>query len=159
VPIEIRRFGSVIGGRTVRLSSVGLAGRSSIRMDARNLRAGIRAQRLIEPHASPNTTYFIVVEGGGWVGVGDEWTRIARARRPSGRPTSARGLTEHSEMCPDRGAGGADDRDTVTGRARDAGRDDLPVGVEAHGQLRQDRPTARPGHGRGRAGLTVKPRL
>ena len=26
----------------------------------------------IEPHANPNTTWFIVIEGGGWVGVGDE---------------------------------------------------------------------------------------
>ena len=41
----------------------------------------------IEPHSNPNTTYFIVVEGGGWVGVGDERTRIAAGEAASGRPT------------------------------------------------------------------------
>jgi quercetin dioxygenase-like cupin family protein len=30
----------------------------------------------ITPHSNPNTTYFIVIEGGGWVVVGDERTRV-----------------------------------------------------------------------------------
>jgi len=30
----------------------------------------------ITPHTNPNTTYFIVIEGGGWVVVGDERTRV-----------------------------------------------------------------------------------
>jgi quercetin dioxygenase-like cupin family protein len=30
----------------------------------------------IAPHSNPNTTYFLVIEGGGWVGVGDERTRV-----------------------------------------------------------------------------------
>ena len=30
----------------------------------------------IPVHSNPNTTWFIVIEGGGWVGVGDERTRI-----------------------------------------------------------------------------------
>jgi quercetin dioxygenase-like cupin family protein len=31
----------------------------------------------IEPHTNPNTTYFIVIEGGGWTLVGDERIRVA----------------------------------------------------------------------------------
>ncbi len=31
----------------------------------------------IEPHANPNATWFVVIEGGGFVRVGDEQTRIA----------------------------------------------------------------------------------
>ena len=30
----------------------------------------------ITPHSNPNWTYFLVIEGGGWVGVGDERTRV-----------------------------------------------------------------------------------
>ena len=59
--------------------SVGLTGQV-IHSDGRGVdrRARVRARtRRIEPHTNPNTTWFIVVEGGGWVGVGDERTRIA----------------------------------------------------------------------------------
>jgi quercetin dioxygenase-like cupin family protein len=28
------------------------------------------------PHANPNWTYFLVIEGGGWVGVGEDRTRV-----------------------------------------------------------------------------------
>lgn len=30
----------------------------------------------ITPHTNPNATWFIVIEGGGWVGVGDERSRV-----------------------------------------------------------------------------------
>jgi quercetin dioxygenase-like cupin family protein len=30
----------------------------------------------IAPHTNPNATWFVVIEGGGWVGVGDERSRI-----------------------------------------------------------------------------------
>ena len=33
-------------------------------------------QARITPHANPRTTLFLVIEGGGWVGVGDERTRV-----------------------------------------------------------------------------------
>jgi hypothetical protein len=55
----------------------------------------------IEPHSSPNTTWFIVVEGGGWVGVDEEWTRIAAGeaalagRRPAHRLDRALGDARH----------------------------------------------------------------
>ena len=71
---------------------------------------------------NPNTTYFIVVEGGGWVGVGDERTRIAAGEAalwPADVIHSA--WTEHSEM---RAfvveLAGADDGGAILGRARDA---------------------------------------
>jgi quercetin dioxygenase-like cupin family protein len=32
---------------------------------------------IIEPHANPNATWFVVIEGGGFVRVGDEQTRVA----------------------------------------------------------------------------------
>jgi quercetin dioxygenase-like cupin family protein len=33
-------------------------------------------QARITPHTNPNWTYFVVIEGGGWVGVGDERARV-----------------------------------------------------------------------------------
>ncbi len=30
----------------------------------------------ITPHTNPNPSYFVVIEGGGWVGVGDERARV-----------------------------------------------------------------------------------
>ena len=53
----------------------------------------------IEPHANPNTTWFIVIEGGGWVGVGDERARVAAGEAvlwPADITHAA--WTEHSEM-------------------------------------------------------------
>ena len=78
MPIEIRRFG--VGHRRPDgpIGSVGLTGQV-IHSDGRGTVSELAFARnaRIEPHASPNTTYFIVIEGGGWVGVGDERTRIA----------------------------------------------------------------------------------
>jgi hypothetical protein len=53
----------------------------------------------IEPHANPNTTWLVVIEGGGWVAVGDERTRVAAGEAilwPADVPHGA--WTEHSEM-------------------------------------------------------------
>jgi len=77
VPIDIRRFG--VGHR---------------RPDGPPGTRGIEAQVIeggelgfiaelafdrharITPHSNPNWTYLLVIEGGGWVGVGDERTRV-----------------------------------------------------------------------------------
>ena len=100
MPIEIRRFG--VGHRRPDgpIGSVGLTGQV-IHSDGRGTVSELAFARnaRIEPHASPNTTYFIVIEGGGWVGVGDEWTRIAAGEAavwPADIPHAA--WTEHSEM-------------------------------------------------------------
>lgn len=120
MPIEIRRFG--VGHRRPDGpdGSVGLTGQA-IHSDGRGIIAELAFARSarIEPHSNPNTTYFIVVEGGGWVGVGDERTRIAAGEAavwPANVIHSA--WTEHSEM---RAVvvefAGTDDGGAVLGRA------------------------------------------
>ena len=130
MPIEIRRFG--VGHRRPDgpIGSVGLTGQvlhSDGRGTVSELAFGRDAR--IEPHASPNSALFMVVEGGGWVRVGDEWTRIAAgdaAVWPPDIPHAA--WTEHSEM---RAfiveLAGPDDRETVADRARDGAPGDLPA--------------------------------
>lgn len=122
MPIEIRRFG--VGHRRPDgpLGSIGLTGQV-LHTDGRGMIAELAFARnaRIEPHANPNTTYFIVVEGGGWVGVGDQRTRIAAGEAavwPADLIHSA--WTEHSEM---RAfvveLAGADDGGAVLGQARE----------------------------------------
>jgi quercetin dioxygenase-like cupin family protein len=133
VPIEIRRFG--VGHRRPDgpIGSVGLSGQV-LHSDGRGVVSELAFARgaRLEPHANPNTSLLIVVEGGGWVGVGDEYTRIAAGEAavwPADIPHAA--WTEHSEM---RAIvvelAGADDRETVDGRTRVAtvaSDDDRPV--------------------------------
>ena len=122
MPIEIRRFG--VGHRRPDgpPGSVGLAGQV-IHSDGRGIVAELAFTRnaRIEPHSNPNTTYFIVVEGGGWVGVGDERTRIAAGEAACWPPDVIHSAwTEHSEM---RAfiveLAGADDGGAVLGQARE----------------------------------------
>jgi quercetin dioxygenase-like cupin family protein len=77
VPIEVRRFGvgyrrpdgppgtRGIESQVIRSEPSGLISELAFARDAR-----------ITPHSNPNWTYFVVIEGGGWVGVGDERTRV-----------------------------------------------------------------------------------
>ena len=78
MPIEIRRFG--VGNRRPGgpPGSEGVTGQV-IHNDARGLVSELAFERggHIEPHSNPNTTYFIVIEGGGWTLVGDERLRVA----------------------------------------------------------------------------------
>jgi quercetin dioxygenase-like cupin family protein len=100
MPIEIRRFG--VGHRRPQgpPGTVGLTGQP-IHSDGRGLISELafaRAAR-IEPHSNPNTTWFVVIEGGGWVGVGDERARVAAGEAvlwPADVLHTA--WTEHSEM-------------------------------------------------------------
>jgi len=73
MPIEVLRFG--VGHRRPDgpPGTTGLAGRV-IHSDARGAVAELAFARgaRIEPHSNPNTSYFIVIEGGGWTAVGDE---------------------------------------------------------------------------------------
>ena len=73
----------------------------TIHADGRGLIAELAFGRgaRIEPHANPNSTWLVVIEGGGWVGVGEERTRIAAGEAvlwPPDVPHAA--WTEHSEM-------------------------------------------------------------
>jgi quercetin dioxygenase-like cupin family protein len=138
MPIEIRRFG--VGHRRPDgpPGSIGLTGQV-IHSDGRGVVSELAFARRarIEPHTSPNTSYFIVVEGGGWVGVGDERTRIAAGEAavwPADVIHSA--WTEHSEM---RAfvieLTGPDDAVVVAGSAAEVvGSDGDPV-AKAVGQL------------------------
>ena len=78
MPIEVRRFGvghrrpdgppgtTGIEGQVIESGPAGIVAELAFSRRAR-----------ITPHSNPNWTYFLVIEGGGWVGVGDERTRVA----------------------------------------------------------------------------------
>jgi len=76
--MEIVRFG--VGHRRPEgpPGTVGLQGQV-IHSDARGLVSELAFGRnaQIEPHSNPNTTWFVVIEGGGWVAVGEDRMRIA----------------------------------------------------------------------------------
>lgn len=76
--MEIRRFG--VGNRRPEgpRGSVGVEGQV-IHGDARGVitELAFRKGGRIEPHDNPNTTWFIVIEGGGFVLVGEEERRVA----------------------------------------------------------------------------------
>jgi quercetin dioxygenase-like cupin family protein len=100
MPIEIRRFG--VGNRRP-VGPAGTTGIASqtIHSDGRGTVAELAFARgaRIEPHSNPNSVWFIVIEGGGWVLIGDEKTRIAAGEAalwPAGQVHGA--WTEHSEM-------------------------------------------------------------
>ena len=98
--MEIRRFG--VGNRRPDgpAGTTGVAGRV-IHADARGTVSELAFARraTVEPHSNPNTTWFIVIEGGGMVMVGDERARVAAGEAvlwPADVPHAAR--TELSEM-------------------------------------------------------------
>ena len=100
MPIEVVRFG--VGHRRPDgpPGTIGVTGQP-IHSDRRGAISELAFAReaAIEPHANPNTSWFIVIEGGGWVGVGDEHTRVAAGEAvlwPADVPHAA--WTEHSEM-------------------------------------------------------------
>jgi quercetin dioxygenase-like cupin family protein len=100
VPIEIRRFG--VGHRRSEgpPGTEGVTGQP-IHSDARGAVTELAFARgaRIEPHTNPNTTWLVVIEGGGWVGVGDERTRVAAGEAVLWPPDVAHAAwTEHSEM-------------------------------------------------------------
>jgi quercetin dioxygenase-like cupin family protein len=77
VTIDVRRFGvghrrpdgppgtTGIQGQVIESGAAGVISELAFSRNAR-----------ITPHINPNATWFIVIEGGGWVGVGDERTRV-----------------------------------------------------------------------------------
>jgi quercetin dioxygenase-like cupin family protein len=98
--MEVVRFG--VGHRRPEGPSgtTGLTGRV-IHADGRGLVSELAFARNahIEPHSNPNTTWFVVIEGGGWVAVGPERSRVNAGEAilwPAAVPHAA--WTEHSEM-------------------------------------------------------------
>jgi len=78
MPIEVRRFGVGFRRPEGPAGTHGLTGQV-IHSDARGLVSELAFARsgAIAPHDNPNTTWFSVIEGGGWVQVGDERRRVA----------------------------------------------------------------------------------
>jgi quercetin dioxygenase-like cupin family protein len=100
MPIEVRRFG--VGHRRPDgpPGSEGLTGQV-VHSDGRGIVAELAFSRggRIEPHSSPNTTYFIVIEGGGWTQVGDERIRVAAGEAVVWPPDVVHGAwTDYSHM-------------------------------------------------------------
>ena len=100
MPIEVRRFG--VGHRRPEgpPGTHGLTGQV-IHSDGRGLVSELAFTRggAIAPHENPNTTWFCVIEGGGWVLVGDERRRVAAGEAvlwPAGIVHGA--WTDHTEM-------------------------------------------------------------
>ena len=100
MPIEVRRFG--VGYRKPEgpPGTHGLTGQV-IHSDGRGVIAELAFSRggAIAPHDNPNTTWFCVIEGGGWVAVGDERRRVAAGEAvlwPA--DVSHAAWTEHGEM-------------------------------------------------------------
>jgi quercetin dioxygenase-like cupin family protein len=98
--VEIRRFG--VGNRRPDgpPGTEGVEGQV-IHGDARGVIAELafRKGARIEPHDNPNTTWFIVIEGGGYVVVGEEQRRVAAGEAilwPAGVTHGA--WTEHGPM-------------------------------------------------------------
>ena len=135
MPIEVRRFG--VGHRRPDgpAGTAGVTGQV-IHSDARGTISELAFARngRIEPHSNPNTTWFIVIEGGGWVIVDGERLRVAAGEAvlwPAGVPHGA--WAEHGHM---RAfvveLAGADDsvlRGILDGRALAALGDGSPAGA------------------------------
>ncbi len=148
MPIEVRRFG--VGHRRPDgpPGTSGVTGQP-IHSDARGAVTELAFTRAaaIEPHANPNTSWFVVIEGGGWVGVGEERTRVAAGEAvlwPADVPHAA--WTEHSEMrafvVEFEGADDRAIRGVLEGRASDADALDAPV-ERGVGRLVEDGPGTR----------------
>ena len=100
MPIEIRRFG--VGNRRPDgpPGTTNVTGQV-IHSDARGTISELAFGRdgRLEPHTNPNTTWFIVIEGGGWVVVDHERIRVAAGEAalwPAGVPHGA--WADHGAM-------------------------------------------------------------
>jgi quercetin dioxygenase-like cupin family protein len=100
MPIEVRRFGVGYRRRDGPPGTTGVQGQV-IHSDARGLVSELAFARKarIVAHENPNTTWFCVIEGGGFVQVADEERRVAAGEAilwPAGVTHAA--WTEATEM-------------------------------------------------------------
>jgi quercetin dioxygenase-like cupin family protein len=98
--VEIRRFGAGNRRPDGPPGTVGVRA-AVIHADERGTLAELAftARARLEPHSNPNTAWFAVIEGGGWVQVGEERTRVGPGeaiRWPAGEIHAA--WTELTEM-------------------------------------------------------------
>jgi quercetin dioxygenase-like cupin family protein len=124
MPIEVRRFGVGFRREGGAPGTHGVSGQV-IHSDGRGVVSELAFARGAEiaAHDNPNTAWFCVIEGGGWVLVGDERRRVAAGEAvlwPADVTHSA--WTDHGEM---RAIvvefAGADDSAAVEGSARRLG--------------------------------------
>lgn len=152
--MEIRRFG--IGHRRPDgpPGTRGVSG-AVIESDPRGTIAELVFARgaTVQPHANPNQTWILVIEGGGFVRTGDQQTRIGAGEAvlwPAGEIHSA--WTELSEMRAIVVEFGAADPATIAGLleggAREVGDGEPDPAAGQDGGLVRDRvPTYDPSHG------------
>ena len=100
MPIEVRRFGVGFRRPEGPPGTHGLTGQV-VHSDGRGLISELAFTRgaALAPHDNPSTTWFCVIEGGGWVLVGDERRRVAAGEAvlwPANVTHSA--WTDHGEM-------------------------------------------------------------
>jgi quercetin dioxygenase-like cupin family protein len=98
--VEIRRFGAGNRRPDGPPGTVGVRA-AVIHADARGTLAELAfmARARLESHSNPNTSWFVVIEGGGWVQVGDERARVGPGEAvlwPAGEIHAA--WTELTEM-------------------------------------------------------------
>lgn len=98
--IEVRRFGVGHRRKDGPPGTTGVTGQV-IHSDGRGVISELAFARngRIQPHANPNTTWFVVIEGGGWVGVDGESIRVAAGEAvlwPADIPHAA--WAEHGHM-------------------------------------------------------------
>jgi quercetin dioxygenase-like cupin family protein len=135
MPIEVRRFG--VGHRRPDgpPGTTGVAGQV-IHSDGRGVITELAFSRgaRLEPHADPNLSWFVVIEGGGWVGVADERTRVAAGEAVLWPPDTLHAAwTEHSQMRAFVIEFAAERPGVVEGAARALDPGDLPPGRAAGG--------------------------
>ncbi|HET9435443.1 MAG TPA: cupin domain-containing protein [Candidatus Limnocylindrales bacterium] len=158
MPIEARRFG--VGYRRPEgpPGTHGLTGQV-IHSDARGVIAELAFTRdgAIAPHDNPNTTWLCVIEGGGWVSVGDERRRVVAGEAvlwPAGVVHAAwtDGLEMRAIVVEFAGPDDAAARAVLDGAARQLGPGDVGRVARGEGRLadrpvdsgRRDRTTGEP---------------
>jgi quercetin dioxygenase-like cupin family protein len=100
MPIEIRRFGVGHRRKDGPPGTTGVTGQV-IHSDARGVISELAFARngRIDPHTNPNMTWFVVIEGGGWVVVDGERTRVAAGEAVLWPPHLPHGAwADHSPM-------------------------------------------------------------
>jgi len=100
MPIEIRRFGVGNRRKDGPPGTTGVSGQV-IHSDGRGVISELAFARngQIDPHTNPNVTWFIVIEGGGWVVVDGERTRISAGEAALWPPNVPHGAwADHTPM-------------------------------------------------------------
>ncbi len=145
--MQVVRFG--VGNRRPEgpPGTVGLSGQV-IHSDGRGLVSELAFGRnaRIEPHSNPNTTWFVVIEGGGWAAVGEDRARVSAGEAilwPADIPHAAwTDITEMRAIVVE--FAGADDADAVAiiaGAARPSLQAPRPAGHVEGSLAARDRPT------------------